>query len=157
MRKSVVLCSILFCVFNLFLWFNNFYMDCIQPFCYKYSKIWHHPMHLTVLLCTLLMLDKILSGNGLLHSISGCFDKPNCLFGNKASYISIHGAWLCPLDSNLYWLLPKKNQETIQHPGKLTSDFPNKVCRKFACLLEPTSNAVACNVTTCYIILQLLT
>lgn len=97
------------------------------------------------------------SGNGLLHSISGCFDKPNCLFGNKASYISIHGTWLCPLDSNLYWLLPKKNQETIQHPGKLTSDFPNKVCRKFACLLEPTSNAVACNVTTCDIILQLLT
>jgi hypothetical protein len=55
----------------------------------------------TFLLCTLLMIDEILSGNGLLHSISGNFDQPYCLFGNKASYISIHGAWFCPLDSNL--------------------------------------------------------
>jgi hypothetical protein len=61
---------------------------------------------------------QFLSGNGLLHSVSGYSGQPNCLFSNKASYIFIYGTWLCPLDCDLYWLLPEKNQEAIQHPGK---------------------------------------
>jgi hypothetical protein len=73
---------------------------------------------IVLLLFALLMLDEILSGNGLLHSVSWCPDQPNCLFCSKASYIFIYGNWLHPLDSDLYWLLPEKNQEAIQHPGK---------------------------------------
>jgi hypothetical protein len=59
-----------------------------------------------------------LSGNVLLHSVRGCSGQPNCLLSNEASHIFIYGTCLCPLGSDLYWLLPEKNQEAIQHPGK---------------------------------------
>ena len=83
---------------------------------------------------------EFLSGNGLLHFVSGCSGQPNCLFSNKASYIFIYGTRLCPLHSDLYWLLPEKNQEAIQHSGKyfLGQPFPNISIQKVCCfLLEP--------------------
>jgi hypothetical protein len=79
------------------------------------------------------MLDEISFRYGLLHSVSCCPDQPNILFCNKASYIFIYGNWLHPLDTDLYWLLPEKNQEAVHIRASISWDkpFSDIVFRKF--------------------------